>query len=79
MVKLALLRSRISREADTRNLASELEGLAQNVERALENLAQGKALDEHLIQNASSIATRIARYNLLRDLVPYLEEEDPQP
>lgn len=56
------------------NLELMLKNLKQRVEMALTSLKEGGSLDEHLIVNASSITGLIARYNLVRDLSPYLDE-----
>lgn len=56
------------------NLESQLKNLKQRVDMALKALKDGDSLDEHLIVNASSLTGLIGRYNLVRDLVPYLNE-----
>lgn len=54
-------------------LTSELKNLAMRTERALEALKSEDGLDAHLIVNASSISGLIERWNLIRDLTPYIE------
>lgn len=56
-------------------LNSSLKNLKQRTEMAIVALQDGKALDAHLIVNASGISEMIAKWNLVRDLTPYLYEE----
>jgi hypothetical protein len=56
-------------------LNSNLKNLKQRTEMAIESLKDGKALDSHLIVNASGISELIAKWNMVRDLIPYLYEE----
>lgn len=56
-------------------LIMELKNLHQRTGIAIEALRDGKALDAHLIVNAGSITESIARWNMVRDLIPYLYEE----
>lgn len=55
-------------------LMSSLKNLQQRTEMAIEALRDGKALDVHLVVNAGGITEEIARWNMLRDLIPYLYE-----
>lgn len=56
-----------------RELEHALKQLRARVNASIEGLEKGEELDPNLIMNASGIATHIARYNLLRDLLPYVE------
>lgn len=76
--KLLARKVKAGHESTRKNLESELIFLKQNVENALRSLAEGGPLDEHLIQNATGITHHIVHYNLARDILPYLEEEDPK-
>lgn len=55
-----------------------LKNLHQRTEITMESLRDGNALDSNLIVNASGISESIARWNLVRDLIPYLYEELPE-
>lgn len=56
-------------------LNSNLRNLKQRTEMAIESLKDGKALDAHLIVNAGGISELIAKWNMVRDMIPYLYEE----
>jgi hypothetical protein len=56
-------------------LMMELKNLHQRTGIAIESLKDGKALDVHLIINAGSVTESIARWNMVRDLIPYLYPE----
>lgn len=73
-----MLATRIKNEHDgtAMRLKSALKALEVNVQRALRALEDGEGLDAHLIVNASSITEEIARWNLARDLMPLVQEED---
>ena len=73
-VQQAKRRLEIERQSVNVNLESLLKNLKQRVDMALKSLKDGDSLDEHLIVNASSLTGLIARYNLVRDLGPYLDE-----
>jgi len=55
-------------------LKSNLSNLRQRTEMAIESLKDGKALDAHLIVNAGGISELIAKWNMVRDMIPYLYE-----
>lgn len=73
---MTLLQTRSASEMASvrRQILSDLRYLAQKVSGALKDLEEGRPLDEHLIVNASGISAYIARYNLLTDLLPYINE-----
>lgn len=52
-----------------------LEQLKIRVERALSDLEAEEQIDEHLIVNASGLTADIAKWNLIRDLHPYVNQE----
>lgn len=54
----------------------ELSRLAGGVEAAHAALQQGQELDERLIANASDLGPLMARWNLIRDLRPYVEDTE---
>lgn len=56
-------------------LMSELKNLKLRTEHTIEALRDGKQLDSHLVVNAASITELIAKWNMVRDLIPYLYEE----
>lgn len=56
-------------------LESELKALQHNVNRALADLAAGQRIDEHLIANAVMITALVAKWNLVRDLIPMVDED----
>lgn len=70
------LRTRMATEQDsiTARLGSLLRNGEQQFKRALEELAAGERIDAHLITNLEQITGEIARWNLIRDLKPYLEQ-----
>lgn len=55
-------------------LRSELVNLRMRVTRAIESLEADDGLDEFLIVNASGITADIARWNLVRDLLPLVTD-----
>ena len=56
-------------------LLSELLNLQVRVKNAIESLRDGKGLDAHLVVNAAGITESIARWNMVRDLIPYTNPE----
>lgn len=61
-------------------LDSALRDLAHEIETAREELAEGKPVNEHMIQNAGMNAARYtAQYNLLRDMHEAISCDDPPP
>lgn len=56
-------------------LLSELQNLQVRVKQAIESLRDGKGLDAHLVVNAAGITESIARWNMVRDLLPYTSPE----
>lgn len=56
-------------------LHSELLNLQVRVKHAIEALRDGKGIDAHLVVNAGGITESIARWNMVRDLLPYTNPE----
>lgn len=56
-------------------LKNSLFNLKIRTEQTIQALGDGKALDVHLVVNAAGITEEIARWNMVRDLIPYLYEE----
>lgn len=71
------LKSRLQKEHErvAAILLSELKNLQVRVNNAVESLRDGKALDAHLVVNAAGITESIARWNMVRDLLPYTSPE----
>ena len=57
-------------------LANSLMHLEQEIGSAQRALAEGKPVNAHLIANASMLTEEIARWNLARDLMPFVQEDD---
>ena len=73
--KMLASRLKVDRTMVARSLESHLRTLAHEVERARKALADGGSMDEHLIVNAGSLSALIARWNMLLDYTPYVEEK----
>lgn len=56
-------------------LMMDLKNLHMRTAIAMEALRDGKELDVHLIVNAGTVTESIARWNMVRQLIPYLYEE----
>lgn len=71
---VAALKYRLDLELDSqrRRLVSELEVLRSAVSTAIEAAGTGTRVNAHLIANAAMLTETIARYNLARELVPFL-------
>ena len=70
------LRDRLQREHSSAKakIQADLIFLRQGIERALQALERGDAVDEHLITNVNGTTHTIVHYNMQRDLIPYLEK-----
>lgn len=76
-MKTALQRRLNSESASLRSaIASELRSLGHKIERALTNLNSDQRLDAHLIANSVMLTDQIARWNLIRDLMPMVTDEE---
>ncbi len=70
----AKTRITIERDSVKTRLRAELINHRIRVERAIVDLADDDRLDEHLIANASMLTADIARWNLVRDLMPLVAD-----
>ena len=74
--RMLLTRLRVESEGTKNRLQAALRDLEHKAQSARRDLEAGKALDAHLIVNASSITEEIARWNLVRDILPLVEDEE---
>jgi len=56
-------------------LINSLRYLEQEIGSAQRALAEGKPVNAHLISNASMLTEEIARWNLARDLLPFVQDD----
>ena len=56
-------------------LRSELVRLRDNVNNALKALDDEERIDEYLISNSVMITALVAKWNLVRDLIPMADED----
>lgn len=75
MNKLLKARLQNNKRSAEDQLESGLRFLAQTIENARKDLAEGRPLDAHLIHNANALTQSIMQYNLSVELLPYVEEE----
>jgi len=68
--------TRLRFQSAEQSLRTELSHLQSSLVRALRTLDAGEPCDEHLIQNASGIATLIARRNAMLEIRQLLGERE---
>lgn len=75
-IALRALRSRmeLERKSAARNLCSEMEILQIRLKQAMSDVEKGKTLNPHLIANAAMLTETIARWNMMLDLMPMVEQ-----
>ncbi len=70
------VRLEVNHAALRRELVASLRYLSECVDRGRRAIEAGEPLDPHLIVNASGLSETIARWNLVRDLLPYVEVKE---
>ena len=75
---LAMLRHRLDsvRVTAQRDLLAEIINLEHRLRSARQAVESGARVDEHMIANAAMMTSTIARWNLVRDLLPFVEDKE---
>ena len=56
------------------SIARDLKTLRHRIDDAIDSLTEGARLDPHLIANAVMLTEQIARWNMVRDLAPMVDD-----
>ena len=75
---VSMLRHRLDsvRVTAQRDLLAEIVNLEHRLRSARQAIESGAHVDEHLIANAAMMTSTIARWNLVRDLLPFVEDKE---
>lgn len=77
-IAIDTLHRRLEHERDysRRELLSEIRNLTDRLKRAKEAIEAGERVDPHLVANSAMVTETVARWNVAREMLPFLQMEE---